>query len=215
MSDSATSSSCSSTRLTNSFDASIRDDGRTLKYGQQRDEYMAENIEWILIHQNEDSIAIWAANGHLRKGNDRHDDYPGKGPLGYHLDKTSGLEYCAFALEFGTGAVRSLDVSEGVSFPAQSVESPPDETLHATLMDTCESPGFLDVHSATTDEALTAWLTDCRVHLVGPGYNSDLRTGFEQEYRIDFAREFDGLFFIPQVSPTKLLPSLTDAAANQ
>lgn len=183
-----------------------RDAGRGPRYGQQRDEYMAENVEWILRTEDTESIAIWAANGHIRKGSDQDDT----GPLRYHLHESFGEEYCALALEFGAGTVRTADPSGAPSYPAQSVASPPEGTLHATLLDECDSPVYLDLQRATMDDTLRSWLSDRRVRVIGPGYDPDTETGFERELRYDFARNFDGLLFVPEVSAAELLAPVTD-----
>ncbi len=185
--------------------------GRGIEYGTRRDEYMAENVEWLLAHGREhresDRVAVWAANGHVRKADD-NDSAADGGPLGSHLADSFGGRYRAFALEYGAGTVRTIDTSDGVSFPAQQVSSPPEGTLHATLMDVCDSAGFLDGHEA--GDELSAWLSDRRVRSVGPGYDEDVETGFERERRLDFRAAFDGVFFVPQVSAARLLPNPTE-----
>lgn len=190
--------------------AVAREDGKGGTYSTQRDEYMAETVKWILSQQ-ESPIAICAANGHLRTGNDHHDRGPEVGPLGYHLDNTSGLTYRAIASVFGSGTVRKAGstAEDERLFPAQSVASPPDETLHATLLAACDSPAYLETGVRSADEVPDALLGDRLTRALPPGYDPEASTGFEREYRADFTREFDGVCFLPEVSAAEVLSSDT------
>lgn len=49
------------------------DDGQTARL-RIRDEAMAENASWILDHEPHDTVAIWAHNGHVRRGTADADD---------------------------------------------------------------------------------------------------------------------------------------------
>lgn len=183
--------------------------GRGIEYGWQRDEYMAENVAWIREFEDDDRIAVWAANGHLRKGNDHHDDPPDGGPLGYHLDQQFGQEYCAFAPVFGRGSVRMLDTRDDtVAFPAAELRAPATDTLLGALFEQFSEPQYLDP-SAANDEELTPWLEDAQTQSFSPLYDPEMETGLESDHRVDFTWEFDGLFFVPEVTAAELLPMVT------
>lgn len=186
------------------------DEGQGIEYGWRRDSYMAENVAWIRDRTPDGPVALWAADGHLRKGNAHHEDPPDGGPMGYHLDQRYGDDYCAFALQYASGTVRTLDTSgETPAFPALAVASPPAEMLQATLDDQTDGPAYLDL-AGLADEA-PAWLTDRQMQLAGPIYDPDLETGFETEYTVDFSWEFDGLFFVPEVTAARLLSHVTQS----
>jgi erythromycin esterase len=184
--------------------------GQGNEYGLQRDEYMAENVAWIRAFEDDDRIAVWAANGHLRKGHAHHDDAPDGGPLGYHLDQRFGSEYCAFALEFGHGSVRMLDRREDTAaFPAKELRAPATDTLLGALFEEFSEPQYLDVSAAEETDDATAWLEDEQTHAFSPTYDPEMETGLESDYRVDFTEEFDGLFFVPEVTAAALLPMVT------
>jgi len=187
--------------------------GRGIEYGWQRDEYMAENVAWIREFEDNDRIAVWAANGHLRKGNGHHDDPPDGGPLGYHLDQRFGPEYCAFAAVFGRGSVRMLDRRDDtVAFPAAELRAPATDTLLGALFEQFSELQYLDLGAAANDDELTPWLEDAKTQSFSPLYDPEMETGLESEYRVDFTWEFDGLFFVPEVDAAALLPMVTARA---
>jgi hypothetical protein len=41
-----------------------------------------------------------------------------------------------------------------------------------------------------------------------------METGLESDHRVDFTWEFDGLFFVPEVSAAELLPMVTARAGE-
>jgi erythromycin esterase len=189
--------------------------GRGIEYGWQRDEYMAENVAWIREFEDDDRIAVWAANGHLRKGNGHHDDPPDGGPLGYHLDQQFGQEYCAFAPVFGRGSVRMLDTRDDtVAFPAAELRAPATDTLLGALFEQFSEPQYLDLGAAKNDDELTPWLEDAQTQSFSPLYDPEMETGLESDHRVDFTWEFDGLFFVPEVSAAELLPMVTARAGE-
>lgn len=193
------------------------DTGRGLEYGQRRDAFMAETVEWILDTESHEKIAIRAANGHLRKGNDHHDEQTEEGPLGYHLHQRFGNDYYALATEFGKGTVRVVNVDDedgSVSFPDQQIDAPPADSFLGVLDDTVSSPAFLDLDALADDPRLAEWLSTGRGHGFAPVYDSDRGAGLWGEGSIDYSWELDGLCFVPGVTATRLLPSVTSRAAE-
>jgi erythromycin esterase len=190
--------------------------GRGYEYGWQRDEYMAENVAWIREFEDRDRIAVWAANGHLRKGNAHREDPPDGGPLGYHLDQRFGDEYCAFALEFGCGSVRTVDTRDDtVAFPAKELRAPATDTLVGALFERFSEPRYLDLTAVRETDDLTAWLEDARRHSFSPMYDPEMETGLKSDYRVDFTWEFDGLFFIPEIDAAEPLSMVLSRATDE
>lgn len=182
-------------------------------YGVRRDAAMAENVERVLDRDDHDAVAVVAANGHLRKGNDHHEGADGGGPLGYHLDDVYGEDYYALALEFGTGSVRTLDVREddgGRAFPAQALADPPANSLPGVLSELAGTLAFLDLDAAADVPALADWLSTTDTHGFAPLFDEDRDAGLAGDWRIDYSWEMDGLCFVPEVSAAGLLQCATD-----
>ncbi|MFC7072684.1 erythromycin esterase family protein [Halovenus rubra] len=186
------------------------------EYGWRRDEYMAENVAWIREFEESDRLAIWAANGHLQKGNAHPEDPPDCGPLGYHLDQRFGDEYCAFGIEFGRGTVRTVDTRDAsVEFPAKELRAPATDTLVGALFELFSEPQYLDLSAVTEGDDLTEWLEDAQTRAFGPTYDPEIKTGLESDYRVDFTWEFDGLFFVPEIEAAEPLSMVTSRATDE
>ncbi len=191
--------------------------GRGIEYSWTRDQYMAENLAWIRTFEERDRIAVWAANGHLRKGNDHHPDGPSDGgPLGYHLDQRFGSEYCALALEFGRGSAQTIDIGEDpAEFPVKELRSPPADTLLGALFDQSAEPCYLDLGTVGETDSAKAWLEDAQPHAASVlAYDPEMEVGLESDHRVDFTWEFDGLFFIPEIDAAEPLPMVTERASE-
>ena len=190
--------------------------GRGVEYSRTRDQYMAENLTWIRTFEERDRIAVWAANGHLRKGNDHRDGPSDGGPLGYHLDQRFGSEYCALALEFGRGSAQTIDIGEDTAeFPVKELRSPPTNTLLGALFDQSSEPCYLDLGTVGEADTAIAWLEDAQPHSASVlAYDPEMEVGLESDRRVNFTWEFDGLFFIPEIDAAEPLPMVTARASE-
>ncbi|WP_227131331.1 erythromycin esterase family protein [Halorubellus salinus] len=190
------------------------EDGHGVTYGGRRDGAMVESVEWLLEFEPHDSIAVVAANGHLRTGNDHHEDAdPQHGPLGYHLDRAFGDDYRVLAVEFGTGSVRMLDAdseAQARSFPAQQLDSPPADSLPAALTALTDDTAFVDLAAASEDPAVAEWLANADSHGFAPLYDDDRDAGLAGNWGLDYSREADGLLFVPEVDAAELLDFVTE-----
>ena len=71
-----------------------------------RDKSMAENVQWILDYEANDSkMALWAHNGHIQK---RHSEY-GANMMGYHLSQKLGDEFYAIGFDFNKGGFQAIN----------------------------------------------------------------------------------------------------------
>jgi len=182
--------------------------GRGVEYSRTRDRYMGENLAWVRTFEERDRIAVWAADAHLRKGNDHRDGPSDGGPLGYHLDRRFGSEYCALALEFGRGSVQTIDTGgDTAEFPVKELRSPPTDTLLGALFDQSSEPCYLDLGAAGEGDSVTAWLEDAQPHSGAVlSYDPEMEVGLESDHRVDLTWEFDGLFFVPETDAAAPLP---------
>jgi erythromycin esterase len=188
--------------------------GVSWTYGARRDRAMARNVRWLHDDVGHDQLALVAANGHLRRGHDQHDDSdPGDGPLGYHLDRAYGDDYRALGTEFGVGSVRTKrSGKDAASFPAQDLDVPPGDSLVGALREVADATAFLDLDAAGSDDALADWLEAAAGHVFGPVYDPDRGAGLSDS--IDYAWELDGILFVPEAAATALLDAGTERAGD-
>jgi erythromycin esterase len=167
-----------------------------------RDAAMAENVAWLLDHEDADRIAVWAHNGHVRRGTFRGEDWerPPK-TMGQHLTETFGDDYYALGFEFGRGSFQARpdpETTDDSGVRTFSLGPPPDNSLPAVLAELDHSCYHLDVDSATDDETLRDWLTsECRLHNVGSVCYEDADSAYVP---VELGREFDGIVFVQETS---------------
>jgi len=66
-----------------------------------RDEYMAENVEWILDYKKDCKIALWAHNGHVANN-------PQGGWMGSHLNSSLNEDYKIIGFSFSHGSFTAV-----------------------------------------------------------------------------------------------------------
>lgn len=164
--------------------------------GKLREQFMAENVSWLLEHTDSDSVALWAHNGHVMDG-----DLDGMGQsMGSNLRAEYGDDYYALALDFGYGAFQSVgDSSELETF---TLECPAEGTLLATLTDVDHSPFVVDFDSVADDHRLDATFgKPAEVHRIGGIFDTDWD---RQRYHMSVVPNdvFDGLLFVEESSPS-------------
>lgn len=170
-----------------------------------RDESMAENVSWILSHEDADQMAIWAHNGHVRKGPLRSSRYvseeftTGEEPplttMGSHLASEFGDEYYALGFEFGYGSYRTpirVTVDEVAShreFAAAAVDL--NESAFAVDFESVSEGDLLDFLDGVHYLYTAGWAVPESVETVANRY--------------DLREELDGLLFVEESSPTTAL----------
>lgn len=167
-----------------------------------RDAAMAENVSWMLDHEGEDRIALWAHNGHVATGTFNVGDWETPPEtMGQHLRRTFGEDYYALGFEFGRGSFRarpdpeSADTNRVRTF---SMDSVPEGSVPAVLRAVDHPVWYLDVESASADPVVREWLgRGERMHSVGAVFFDDE----DEEYvPVDLASEFDGLVFVAETT---------------
>lgn len=180
-----------------------------------RDAAMTENVEWMLDHEQADRIALWAHNGHVRRGTFRggNRETPPK-TMGQHLAETFGDDYYALGFEFGRGSFQARpdpEATDDSGVRAFSLGDPPDDSLPAILDELDYERYHLDVAAAAEDgesraddertrnddQSLRDWLArERRRHNVGSVFD-----GEDGAYvPVELGREFDGLVFVAETS---------------
>ncbi|MEM4781447.1 MAG: erythromycin esterase family protein [Halalkalicoccus sp.] len=182
-----------------------------------RDEYMVENVAWILNHEDRDRIVLWAHNGHLMKTGTDGGPWEEFTPMGSHLAERFGEDYHVIGTDFNRGSFLAtpdpVDVEDPEPRPFTvgrfHEEEPydgepwaPDRPLNGALTGLDPDPLYLDVAAAADDPGLGDWLA-CR-HPV-----RDIGNAFwDESFHLGGFRlpvELDGLLFVETSTPTRLL----------
>ena len=166
-----------------------------------RDIYMAENIEWILNFQGEDSKALfWAHNAHI--GN-----WVSNGIVdvaGHQLRKRFGDSYFNIATDFGIGEFIAFPVdADKVGWKLQTFEHT--EVLEGTLSFALHQMGkpnaFLNLRKARSIDANRILLDNPLTHMSGAGANaiSDVTT------TNDLGVAFDAIIYLDRTGKIAVL----------
>jgi erythromycin esterase len=168
-----------------------------------RDIYMAENIEWILNFQGEDSKALfWAHNAHIG-------DWVSNGIVdvaGHQLRKRFGDSYFNIATDFGIGEFIAFPVdADKVGWKLQTFEHT--EVLEGTLSFALHQMGkpnaFLNLRKARSIDANRILLDKPLTHMSGAGANaiSDVTT------TNDIGVAFDAIIYLDKTSKINFVES--------
>ncbi len=169
----------------------------------RRDEYMAENVRWVLEREGpETKMVVWAHNGHIMRENGSST------PLGANLRDAFGEAFYVYRLAFNQGEFRALYFPSGG--PAQGLQThrigrAPSESLEARLTRTGLPLLALDLRAAPADGAVAQYLSQ-RVPMreIGAEYTPDY-------HYLDFLRPraaFDGVLFVETTSASRPNPPL-------
>ena len=180
----------------------------SVSYGL-RDEFMAENIGWMLDYSKSSPMAVWAHDNHVKTGRLSGDGYPSE-TMGEHLRARLGNQYYALGFQFVTGDVRGYvpaadgDVEiEGETLKMDTVEVP--HTIDGSipdLLDGVDIPhGILNLRALPESSPIREWFSGFRLHhYVAGQVDPDDQRAFYREFRT--ADVFDGLGFVAEVTPT-------------
>lgn len=122
-----------------------------LEGGRSRDEYMADNVNWILDHSPPDTkIVLWAHNGHVTLD-------PTYRPMGTALAERHGEDMTVFGFAFHEGEYTAMG-SEGLGTYGTS---PSEAGSVEWVLKATGVPSFmLDLRNAARESALSGWLTE-------------------------------------------------------
>jgi erythromycin esterase len=187
--------------------ARLNDDAETSFVA--REGAMVENLSWILDHEDEERIALWAHDGHVRTGvvEDEERDLPPAETAGARLREAFGDDYYALALQFARGSFQAYDTEDDSEGPTveHRIDDPAEEGLPATLSAVGQPPAMLDFESAREDDRIAEWLdTDQRMHSIGAVFDHD---EYLETYAPEYvpSEQFDGLLFVDETSRSVLL----------
>lgn len=186
-----------------------------------RDEFMAENVSWILDYEAGEQLVLWAHNGHIRRGDRQEVTDSDHFPMGHHLKETYGQGYYAIGFDFGSGSFQAIADPEHSSesgitqfsidtLSYDTFEESSDERdvireqlaeipLHDVLEGVRDDYIFLDLETALGDSPLGDWLTQTHLcYSIGAVFGEE--NVAEAYLPLQITHEFDGLLFVRETN---------------
>ncbi|PSP75681.1 erythromycin esterase [Halobacteriales archaeon QS_1_68_20] len=171
----------------------------------ERDRHVAANVEWCLEQDPGTGAAVWAHDGHVKRGTfDDGRPWTDAETMGEHLDRELGDSYYPLGFDFGRGSFRAMDGSDPDATEPRTftVGDPPARTATAHF-DALDSPAFVDLASVGDDSRLSGWFEEKPgVRHVGSVYDPDAEAGTYVQ-RTDLPASFDWLVFLGESTPTR------------
>jgi len=173
----------------------------TLMAENLRDRFMADNVDWALLHLGEGTrAALWAHNGHVnRKG--------AAAPLwintGDWLAQRHGTGYLALGFAFGAGNCHAMALGgdRGVVRAFPLPPAGPDSYEEALVM-TGLAMAYLDLRALDQNRPGARWFSEPH-RFREVGVDLDPAAG-PMDFTTDLAGRFDVLVFIANVTPSRL-----------
>jgi erythromycin esterase len=167
----------------------------------ERDQYMAENVAWLLDQAGPDAkMIIWAHNAHV--GVDTSDEKS----MGAYLREQYGNEMVIFGFTFYSGRLNALTKSGPEQFGAMAVhevEPPPENSCEYYFHKAGIPLFFLDLRGVEPGPAAGWLLEPCLYRYVGSGYQVD--APLEQFKEAVLPNMFDVMVYFQDTSPSHLL----------
>ncbi len=166
-------------------------------YSYKRDQYMAENVIWLLEQAGPDTkIVLWAHNGHVGTFGENSSL-----SMGDYLRKRYGQQMIIFGILFYQGSFNAYGEKNLQVF---QVDLPPTNSYEYYFYST-GLPGFLlDLRSIKAASPETEWFfTNHPFRMIGSGYDPhDSRSNFIVAI---LKKVFDVIIYIQDTSPSLLL----------
>lgn len=181
-----------------------------------KEQYLFENVKWILDREIEEGLIIWSNNKDIAKNNEEYI------PMGHHLHEEYGENYYAIGLDFFKGRFRAYAVdiwgSPISNFIAKfNIDKSEKDYLVYHLEKTGIPFAFLDFKSAASYENIKELLEkQQKIHnatFMYPGkyVPRSLLPYFTQQYVSEVPMEsYDGFLFASEISETKGLADSRD-----
>jgi erythromycin esterase len=173
-----------------------------MNYVNTRDNYMAENVKWILNYEKQfgnDKIMLWAHNGHVTK------EMPNYISMGAHLKKMFNNDMYVIGMEFYKGNFRAYPTTKDDSSKKQSlteftIKSSSMFTFAHSLHSLNMPLYFMDFNSVSKDQSTKQWLSKLKlIHVIGAEYSKYGIGSFAPQVPLN---SYDGMIFIDNISPS-------------
>lgn len=172
--------------------------------GLLRDQFMAENVEWILQNLGEDGKAVvWAHNVHLAATESIINDLPVK-TLGKYLREQYGSEWFSFAFTFFNGSFNA--VLNGMTEPeAQKNPRLLPNSVEACLHQLGIPIFLLNFLREPDDSTGSQWMhTGHWLRAIGGMYNPKTKAEDYSQW-IVLPEVFDGLIYVDETTATQII----------
>jgi erythromycin esterase len=177
----------------------------------KRDEYMAENVRWIVDTLGPDTrIVLWAHNAHIGRALQA----PGFPSMGSFLRKTYGQAYYALGFTFNQGSFQAREIKPDGGIGGMKefkIGAAPEGSVGWYFAKTAEQAHMRDLlvifRSAPADGPVGQWLsTPQLMYFIGGAYSESVKP--EQSLSPKILRdEFDGLIYIAQTTRARPNPT--------
>jgi erythromycin esterase len=171
---------------------------------ERRDRHMAETAAWALETDPGKGAVLWAHNAHIKRGHfDMPQDWATGETMGEGLDRRLGASYRPLGTAFGRGRFRATP-SDGGRPRAWEANPPRDDSVEAAIDAEDGGAGFLDL-AEMRKAGLEDW-TDRTRQLRSIQALLDEDADPDAHYmETDVPGSFDGLFYLPRSTPTRLI----------
>lgn len=191
-----------------------------------RDEGMADNVEWILDHENREQIVLWGKNGHITRNEGEQPLETTYRVMGNFLAERYGDDYYAVGFDFGRGSFQArpsgesglqeysvggfekaeIDIDELIEYfskPGYTTGVAFGDLAEIGLHDVLpaiEHPAYLlDFTQASTAPGVQQWLN--KTHLLhGIGNIVDELSIIDRLHPVNVAGSFDALVFVKETN---------------
>jgi erythromycin esterase len=171
----------------------IREDEPSVDHLRIRDEAMAENVARLLEFEGDGPVALWAHNGHVKRGAVAAGLYGDVPSMGENLAARDDVEYVPLGISVGTGSVRSYSPA-AERYETYPVPEPPAGSLPDALAETGVDVGYLDLAEFSAEGPVAEWFAGGpkRHSITGAARDGDPVEYVESNPQADF----DGLAFV-------------------
>lgn len=156
--------------------------------GHNRDEFMANNLKWIMKQNPDSKIITWGHNGHIKNTD---------GSMGYFLKENMGEEYLSIGFAFYQGTYSAVGENGLNSYAAQEAKPGSFEYYFNSI----DVPVFiLDLRNLKKIDGYNDWLFEA----LDFRQTGALKTANEFQ-RTSLINDFDMIIFIKEVTNSNLL----------
>lgn len=163
-----------------------------------RDQSMADNIKWIVDHNPDAKIVLWAHNGHVSTG-----DFWRYKTMGTSLREMFGKKMVVFGFAFNQGSFQAIEQGKGLH--DFTVGPAPADSLDATLAATGIPLFAIDLTKVPQSTPAGMWLSQPhKSRNIGAMYSNDM----ENQFLVDLnaASSFDVLLFVERTTAARKNP---------
>lgn len=160
-----------------------------------RDRSMADNVKWILDHNPDAKIVLWAHNAHVSSV-----DIVGYKPMGAELREMFGEKMIVFGFAFNQGSFQAVERDKELH--DFTVSPAPADSLDATLAATGIPLFAIDLRKIPQNSPAGTWLSEPhKSRNIGALFGNDMDNQFL--VNVAASRSFDALLFVERTTAAR------------